>query len=129
MEAGVEHFGRGVIEAIDAVLVVADLSYDSLKMAEKIKDLVLTMNKRIAVVLNKTPSESMRLRMKSELAANGINVIGDIPNDNLVAEASWEGSVPNWGKAFEAAGIVLNSLLSNIENPNSGNAQRIGGTP
>ena len=40
MEAGVEHFGRGIVEAIDTVLAVVEPSYDSMKMAEKIDKLV-----------------------------------------------------------------------------------------
>jgi hypothetical protein len=52
--------------------------------------------------------------MKTELAARGITVIGDVPNDPLVAEASWEGSVLLSGIAFEAAGTILDGLLSGI---------------
>jgi CO dehydrogenase maturation factor len=114
MEAGVEHFGRGIVEAIDTVLVVVEPSYDSMKMAEKIDELVAAMNKGIAVVLNKMSSGPIGLKMKKELAARGIKVIGDVPNDPLVAETSWEGSVLLSGIAFEAAGTILDGLLSGI---------------
>jgi CO dehydrogenase maturation factor len=114
MEAGVEHFGRGIVEAIDTVLVVVEPSYDSMKMAEKIDELVSAMGKGVAVVLNKMSSGSIGLKMKTELAARGITVIGDVPNDPLVAEASWEGSVLLGGIAFEAAGTILDGLLSGI---------------
>ena len=114
MEAGVEHFGRGIVEAIDTVLVVVEPSYDSMKMAEKIDELVSAMGKGVAVILNKMSSGSIGLKMKTELAARGIAVIGDVPNDPLVAEASWEGSVLLDGMAFEAAGTILDGLLSSI---------------
>lgn len=114
MEAGVEHFGRGIVEAIDTVLVVVEPSYDSLKMAEKINELLSAMSKVAAVVLNKMSSSPIGLKLKTELAARGITVIGDVPNDPLVAEASWEGSVPLSGMAFEAAGTILDCLLSGI---------------
>lgn len=110
MEAGVEHFGRGIVEAIDTVLVVVEPSYDSLKMAEKINELVSAMSKVVAVVLNKMYSGPIGLKMKTELAARGIPVIGDVPNDSLVTEASWEGSV----LLSEAAGTILDYLLSGI---------------
>ena len=39
MEAGVEHFGRGIDESIDSVLLVVEPSFESLTVAEKIKEL------------------------------------------------------------------------------------------
>jgi hypothetical protein len=63
---------------------------------------------------NKMSSGPIGLKMKKELAARGIKVIGDVPNDPLVAETSWEGSVLLSGMAFEAAGTVLDGLLSGI---------------
>jgi len=55
MEAGVEHFGRGIDESIDWVLVVVEPSFDSLNLAARIKTLAAGMNKKVAAVLNKTP--------------------------------------------------------------------------
>ena len=63
---------------------------------------------------NKISSGPIGLKMKKELATRGIKVIGDVPNDPLVAETSWEGSVLLSGMAFEAAGTVLDCLLSGI---------------
>ncbi|MEW6681063.1 MAG: P-loop NTPase, partial [bacterium] len=39
MEAGVEHFGRGVEEGIDSLLIVTEASFESLYLAEKIAHL------------------------------------------------------------------------------------------
>jgi len=39
MEAGVEHFGRGIDEGIDRALLVVEPSFESVTMAEKIKGL------------------------------------------------------------------------------------------
>ena len=36
MEAGIEHFGRGVETSIDSVLIVTEPSFDSLELTEKI---------------------------------------------------------------------------------------------
>ena len=116
MEAGVEHFGRGVVESVDAVLIVVEPSYDSLMMAAKIKDLVAAMKKGVVAALNKTPSEPVRVKMKKELASRSIDVIGSIPNDPLVTEACWEGAVPDRGEAFDAAGTILDALLKSHGN-------------
>jgi CO dehydrogenase maturation factor len=111
MEAGVEHFGRGLDETIDRVLIVVEPSFDSLTVAEKIKSLASGMNKRVSAVLNKTPSDAVAKKMKANLHRNHIEIIGEIPNDALVFEAGLEGRAHASGKAFDEAGNVLNGLL------------------
>ncbi len=50
-EAGVEHFGRGVEEGCDAVIVVLDPTYESKIIAERIK--AMNLGKPLIFVLNK----------------------------------------------------------------------------
>ena len=50
-EAGVEHFGRGVEEGCDTIVVVLDPTYESKVMAERIR--AMNLGKRIYFVLNK----------------------------------------------------------------------------
>jgi len=45
MEAGVEHFGRGIDEGIDDILLVVEHSMGSINLAEKIRDLSSGMKK------------------------------------------------------------------------------------
>ena len=111
MEAGVEHFGRGLDEAIDRVLIVVEPSFDSLAVAEKIISLASGMNKRVSAILNKMPSDAVAEKMRAPLQNKGIEIIGEIPNDPMVFEAGLEGRVRGAGKAFDAAGDVLNNLL------------------
>ncbi len=115
MEAGVEHFGRGIDETIDEVLIVVEPSFDSLTVAEKVKDLASGINKRVSAILNKTPSVRVAEKMKKDLRRKNIEIIGEIPNDPLVFEAGLGGRVCGEGKAFDAVGRVLNGLLRNYE--------------
>ena len=39
MEAGVEHFGRGVDNSVDLILMIVDPSFESLKLTKKIQQL------------------------------------------------------------------------------------------
>ena len=112
MEAGVEHFGRGIDENIDHVLVVVEPSFDSLNLAGRIKTLAAGMQKRVSAVLNKTPSDEVSRKMKAALAEKGLDIIGTFPSDPLVFEASMAGSVPASGVAFDTAGKVLEQLLA-----------------
>ena len=49
-EAGVEHFGRGVLEGTDAVLMVIDPSHEAVILAEKAAKLAEEAGKSFAVV-------------------------------------------------------------------------------
>ena len=111
MEAGVEHFGRGVDEAIDKVILVVEPSLESVTLAEKIRDLAAGMNKAVTAVLNKISSEEMARKLESELRSRGIELIGTLPNDPLVFEACLEGLALGRGEAFLAAVKMMEGLL------------------
>ncbi len=111
MEAGVEHFGRGIDEGIDRVLVVVEPSYESLRVAEKIKELAGGMGKTVAAVLNKVPSAGVGGRLEKQLQEMNLDIVGTIPNDSSVFDAGFEGGVLDRGKALDAAGKVLDALL------------------
>jgi CO dehydrogenase maturation factor len=112
MEAGVEHFGRGIDEGIDKVLLVVEPSFESIAVAEKIKGLASGLDKAVSAVLNKIDSEKIALKLEGELRIRGVEVIGTVPNDPLVFEACLEGRSLGGGEAFNAAGKVLDNLLS-----------------
>ncbi|MFP4667556.1 MAG: P-loop NTPase [Desulfosalsimonas sp.] len=112
MEAGVEHFGRGIDEAIDKVLVVVEPSFDSLQTAAKIKSMAVSMGKKVAAIVNKAPSGEVAEKIEKQLAAEGMEVIGVIPQDQSVFEACLAGDVPDRGEAFETAESVLDRLLA-----------------
>ena len=112
MEAGVEHFGRGIDASIDNVLLVVEPSLESITLAERIKALAGQIKKDVWAVLNKISSEPIALRLSSELKKRGIDIIGFIPNDNMIFEACFEGRPFGKGEANQAAGVILESLLS-----------------
>ena len=112
MEAGVEHFGRGIDESIDSLLLVVEPSFESLAVAEKIRDIATGMKKNMSAVLNKIPSEKIALKLEDALRATGIKIIGTIPNDSAVFKACLEGRRVDDGKAFHMAGNILKKLLA-----------------
>ncbi len=113
MEAGVEHFGRGVDVSIDRVLLVVEPSFESITIAERIKGLATGINKDFYAVLNKVSSETVANRMQGELNKRGIEIVGMIPNDSSVFESCLEGSALGQSEAAGAAGDILALLLSN----------------
>lgn len=94
LEAGVEHFGRGVETSVDAVLAVVEPSLDSLEIAERIGELSEQIQiADVWAVLNKTISEEIASGLKERLESKGITVIGSISQDPEIFESCLRGSV------------------------------------
>ncbi|MBW1800316.1 MAG: P-loop NTPase [Deltaproteobacteria bacterium] len=115
MEAGVEHFGRGIDEGIDRILLLVEPSYESVSVAEKIKDLATGLNKESMAILNKIDSEGTASKLKDKLELKNIGVIGAVPKDPLIFEACLDGRPLVNGEAFNAVGNVLDKLLAERE--------------
>lgn len=89
-EAGVEHFGRGLLEGADAVLFVADPSHEAVILAEKAAALAREAGKPFLVVINKADAET-EPHMREKLAAAGLDVLGSIPYLPAVAKSNLTG--------------------------------------
>ncbi len=112
MEAGIEHFGRGVETSIDSVLVVVEPSFDSLELAEKINTLAAEAGMdNTWTILNKVMSEEVTSRLRNELEKKGISVSGSIGYDPEILQSGLEGRPLHGSKAERDIGKVLDQLL------------------
>ena len=112
MEAGIEHFGRGVETSVDGVLVVVEPSFDSLELAEKIHALATELGMdNIWAILNKIASEEIALRLREELERKGVSVIGSIGHDPEIFQSGLEGHPLQGGEAQRSMGRILDQLL------------------
>jgi len=92
MEAGVEHFGRGVETSVDVVLAVVEPSLESVGIAERIRHLAGGAEAKFAgAVLNKISDKATGARLKEALQARGISVLAAIPFRQELVLASLEG--------------------------------------
>jgi CO dehydrogenase maturation factor len=82
-EAGVEHFGRGVLEGVDAVVAVADPSFDAVMLIGKIKAMADEGGKRLCIVLNKTDGDTESL-MRTLLEGREIRIAAVLPQSREV---------------------------------------------
>jgi CO dehydrogenase maturation factor len=112
MEAGIEHFGRGIDNSIDAVLVVVEPSFESIALAEKIKDLASGIDKQLWAVLNKISSKSLIAETKAKLQTSGMETIGVISYDASVFICGLKGDTLTEGRATRQAGEILEFLLT-----------------
>jgi len=113
MEAGVEHFGRGVETSIDSVLIVVEPPLESINVGQKIHDLASGIGvKNIWAILNKVPSDEIATRLRMELQERQIEVVGCIYFDANIFRSSLEGRMPAKGVAVREIKDVLDRILS-----------------
>jgi CO dehydrogenase maturation factor len=112
MEAGVEHFGRGVETSVDSVLIVTEPSLDSLELTEKINTFATEIGIDSAwTILNKITSEEIALRLGGELEEKGILVIGSIGYEPEILQAGLEGRPIRSDKVEGNIAGILDRLL------------------
>jgi CO dehydrogenase maturation factor len=118
MEAGVEHFGRGVETSIDSVLMVVEPSFESVQLAERINSLSAGIGiKNIWAILSKVPSDTIASKLESTLLKQGIDTIGCIHYDNEIFHSSLEGIGLANGAAGEEIKDVFDSIISRNTSP------------
>ena len=118
MEAGVEHFGRGVDTSIDSVLIVVEPPLESVNVGQKIHELASGIGiGNVWAVLNNVPSEEIAARLKTELEERQIEVIGCIYSDPEIFKASMEGKIPLDGAAVLETRGIIDTILSRIDTP------------
>lgn len=61
MEAGVEHFGRGIDNGADLIFMIVDPSYESLQLTKKIGELAESIGKPYYYICNKGTEEEQNL--------------------------------------------------------------------
>ena len=112
MEAGIEHFGRGIETSLDSVLIVTEPSFDSLELTERINTLAAEVQvKGIWTILNKVRSEQIALELTDQLERRGVSVVGSIRYDPAVFQSSLEGRPVRGSRARRDVGRILDQLL------------------
>jgi CO dehydrogenase maturation factor len=87
-EAGVEHFGRGIVGECDLVLGVIDPTAESFHLARKMDAMAAKADKELHFILNKV-DPSLEPLMRRHLDEK--KIIGSIPKDDLIFMESLEG--------------------------------------
>jgi CO dehydrogenase maturation factor len=112
MEAGIEHFGRGVETSVDSVLVVVEPSFDSLELAEKINELSVEAGVESTWhILNKVSTEKITVKLSNALEKKGLSVIGTIRYDEGIFQSGLEGRPLDETSASIEIRKILDRLL------------------
>jgi CO dehydrogenase maturation factor len=93
-EAGMEHISRGLLPHIDTVILVSDCSRRGIQAAARIAELTEEMEVRpgkMGLVVNRAPNGVLNAGTKEEIANSKLDLLGVIPDDELVYEYDCEG--------------------------------------
>lgn len=89
MEAGIEHFGRGIDNSMDIILMVVDPSYESLALTGKVLELGKSIGKPVYFVLNKVDKENETLMREG--VCQEAEIIGELPAEKSIQAAGLYG--------------------------------------
>ena len=90
MEAGIEHFGRGTDNAVDAVIMVIDPTAESIKLTNKVNEITQHMGKPLRYVLNKVePGDANIIREQLDKPEF---IIAEISSNKDIRKAGFDGS-------------------------------------
>jgi CO dehydrogenase maturation factor len=93
VEAGIEHFGRGVEKNVDIVLIIVDPTFESFEIAKRVTRLCQLMSIQNAQsILNNVFSEEIESKMRTALQGRSVSILGSVRHDPDVQKAGLEGS-------------------------------------
>jgi len=111
MEAGVEHFGRGVETSVDAVVGVVEPSLESVLLTERVSQLALGSGARFAgAILNKIASKELAAALADQLKARQIPVLGTVHHHDEIVKACLAGDALGSALAREEMSSILDAL-------------------
>lgn len=111
LEAGIEHFGRGVEASVDAVVAVVEPSLESISLAAKIMELTMLTGAAFkGVILNKITSPDQARLVTDKLRERGVPVIGSIGFHDDLQQACLDGKPLDDTMASEEMAPIMRML-------------------
>lgn len=94
-EAGMEHISRGILPNVDVILLVSDCSRRGVQAVGRIQELVRSLDlkpQKIVTVINRAPNGVLSDGIKEEIAAQDLELLAVVPQDEKVYEYDTEGT-------------------------------------
>jgi CO dehydrogenase maturation factor len=117
-EAGMEHMSRLTTHAVDLLVLVSDPSWRGIQAASRLRALAQALKivvGRAALIVNRV-SDGLSERATAEIAAQGLELAGLIPEDPLIAAFDSQGKptyqLPADSPALQGAYKIFATLFS-----------------
>jgi len=112
VEAGIEHFGRGIEKNVDILITIVDPTYESFFVAEKVASLANQINiENTWAIINKARSKEIETKIKSELESRNISILGSVSYDPEIELSGLLGEKLEKSEAF----VDIQSIVEKIE--------------
>ena len=116
-EAGMEHIARGTLPHVDTLLLVSDCSRRGVQAAARIAEMVNALELKPGVmklIVNRAPGGRLNDGVKEEIEKHGLDLIGVLPQDEIVYEYDCEGK-PSAKVPDEApVKVALKSIMETL---------------
>lgn len=93
-EAGMEHISRGVLPSMQTAILVSDCSRRGVQAVGRIAKLIQECDMKprtVGLIINRAPRGELNDGIKEEIEIQGLNLIGVVPQDEMVYEYDCEG--------------------------------------
>jgi CO dehydrogenase maturation factor len=117
-EAGMEHMSRLTTHAVDLLVLVSDPSWRGIQAARRLQDLAHSLKivvGRPVLIVNRVV-DGLSSRAMAEIDTQGLQLVGLIPEDPLIAEFDGQGrptyQLPADSPALQAAYAIFPRLIS-----------------
>ncbi len=112
MEAGIEHFGRGLEAGVDGVIGVVEPSLESVSLARKVMELTQSAGSVFyGAVLNKIASGEQEQLVMKRLSESGVPVIGSIGFHESLQAACLDGAALTDEMAVPEIDALVDAVL------------------
>ena len=116
-EAGMEHIARGTLPHVDTLLLISDCSRRGIqavgRIAEMVKDLNLRPGK-MGLIVNRAPKGELNEGVLEEIARQGLELIGVLPQDEAVYEADCAGEPSSKIPQTSPMKVALRKIMQEI---------------
>jgi CO dehydrogenase maturation factor len=116
-EAGLEHISRGILPPVDLILLVSDCSRRGIQAAGRIAEMIGELDfkaKKVGLIVNRAPDGSLNEGTMAEIAAQGLDLMGVLPQDPLVFDYDSAGTplvkLPMDSPVRKALGEIIQKL-------------------
>jgi CO dehydrogenase maturation factor len=116
VEAGIEHYGRGIEKNVDLVIVVVDPTFESILIAHKVAILCQGMGvKETGVILNKIYTNELKKYFEKELYERGLNIYGLVKYNHDLFKAGLMGLSINPSAVIDDIDKIIRNIVKKIE--------------
>lgn len=116
-EAGMEHISRGLLPAVDVLLLISDCSRRGVQAVGRIAQLAKEIDlnpKQMKLIINRAPTIELADGIREEIALQGLDLLGVVPQDSAVYEFDSAGKPTSTLPSDSAARKAFEPLLKTL---------------